>query len=168
MDSILRKDGKIIYMIDGKRLVDVDEGQDDLELQDLLNKVNETINFDVKKINYDEKIIKQVKQEIEEYVFMYLKKMHLPRKLVFGINTEGVHLKTWFIFNGGNNKDIIIDTIKTIPFCAKVVYDSVEDIIELQLKVTKNSDIYQEKYDLNEEVIKQDETFKEYMIGVAK
>lgn len=163
MNDVKRNNGLIIYNINGKKLYDIDNNESEEQVFDFLNKINDTINFDIKQIYSEKDQIEELKQEIENYILLYLKKMKLPAKVVFGINTQGIHGKNWFIFNGGDNRDIMIDSIKLTPLCAKVVYDSVNDIIDFQVKMNKDSNVYQDKYNLKEEIINKDETLQEFM-----
>lgn len=162
MNKFTKVNNKVKYNINGKDLVDNYNNEPEEILNENLFRMNETINYDISNafiINDDKKKDKNeykkalVKRAIISY-FLRLEKMAKEaneplNKITIGFVTDS-HSNNWFIFNGGKEKDIIIDDIKIKPWCARADYDNGKVIVNCIIEKDEKTEQY--TFNTSEEV----------------
>ena len=170
------KKNKVSYKLsNGKELIDKYQNEKEKELKGILDKMEDTISFKDKYKPYDFSFIKldneesdlskENNSEIEEEIKNYLKNLKLTSKdkqITLGINNAGPYKDKWFRLDEENKKGIIIDELKSTPFCARVDYTPSKNKACIQYMLTKKGKIIKNEFEIKTDSV-DDDILKEYL-----
>ena len=169
------KKNKVSYKLsNGKELVESYENQKEKDLKSMLDKMEDTINFEKKFKPYDFSFIKldgkKSKKEVKkddviEEIKNYLKGLNLGSKdkqITLGINNAGPYKDKWFKLDEDNKKGTIIDELKSKVFCARVDYTPSKNKACIQYMVDKNGKVIKSEFEVKNNTV-DDDILKEYL-----
>ena len=159
------KKNKVSYELsNGKKLIDEYDNEKEKDLKAILDKMEDTISFEENFKPYDFSFIKlgnEDDNDIEREIKEYFKKVKKTESFTVGINTEGPYKDKWFRLDEKNKKGIIIDELKSKPFCARVDYVKEKNKVFLQYMLSKKGKIIKSEFDIESNV--DDDILKEYL-----
>lgn len=159
------KKNKVSYELsNGKKLIDEYDNEKEKDLKAILDKMEDTISFEKNFKPYDFSFMKSDNEEdndIEREIKEYFKKVKKTESFTVGINTEGPYKDKWFRLDEKNKKGIIIDELKSKPFCARVDYVKEKNKVFLQYMLSKKGKIIKSEFDIESNV--DDDILKEYL-----